>query len=133
MAQGPSHQSGVGSGSIGQTEGHPDQLVLSDWGGESRLLPVRAPHRNCVESSGPVKGRENPAAGETGEVVRDVREWEGVLLGDSVDFAVIDSPANLLAVLLGNRDQWEGPRENRPPPPLVVPTIGRSVVLTTPP
>ena len=110
MVQGPGHQPRVSSGSIGQTEGHPDELVLSEWGGESRLLPVGAPHRNRMKGPGPVKCRENPAAGEAGQVVSDVREWEGVLLGDGVEFAVVDGPANLLAVLLGNRDQWERPR-----------------------
>ena len=66
MAQGPSHQLGISSGCIGQTEWHPDELVLSEWGGESCLLPVRALHRNRVKSPGPIKGRENPATGETG-------------------------------------------------------------------
>ena len=105
----PSHQPGVGGGGIGQTEGHPDELVLSEWG-EGRLLSVRPPHRNGVKGFGPIKGREDPAAGDAGEVVRYVGQWEGVLLGDGVELAVVNSPANLLAVLLGNRDQREGPR-----------------------
>ena len=59
---------------------------------------------DSVECSGSVKRREDPATGEAGQVIGDIREREGILLGDGVELAVIDRPANLLAVLLGNRN-----------------------------
>ena len=110
MVQRPSHQPRVSSRSIGQAKGHPDELVLSKQRGERCLFSVRPSYRDSVEGSGSIKGGKDTAAGKAGQVVGDIRKREGILLGDGVKFPIVNGPANLLAVLLGNRDKRKRPR-----------------------
>ena len=57
-----------------------------------------------MEGSGAVEGREDAAASQTGQVVGDVGEWEGVLLRDRVQMAIVYCPSDLAGRLLQNRD-----------------------------
>ena len=63
-----------------------------------------------MEGPGSIEGREDLAACKSGQIVRDVEKREGVLLGHCVEFPVVDSPLDLLAVLLWNGDKRKRPR-----------------------
>ena len=110
VAQGFGYQPGVRGRGVGQTEGHPFELKLSKRGGEGCLLSVGSSHRNCVKCTSPIEGREDLTTCQSREVVGDIWEWVGVLLGDGVELPVVDCPSEFIAVLLRHRHKWEGPR-----------------------
>ena len=66
MAQGPGDQPRVRGRGVGQTEWHPDELILSKRRGERRLLSVCAPYRDSMEGPSSVESREDAATCKPG-------------------------------------------------------------------
>ena len=99
----------LGRRSVGKSERHLDELILTKWRREGGLLTISAPNRNGMKGSRAVEGREDLAAGQSGQVVRDVQQGECVLLRDGVQLPVIHSPTYLLAALLRDLNKGERP------------------------
>ena len=66
-----------------------------------------------MEGPSSIKGGEDAAPCKGRQIVGDVGKREGVLLSDSIEPPVIDSPTNFPAVHLWNWDKGEGPRRVR--------------------
>ena len=63
-----------------------------------------------MEGSSFIECGEDQAAGKARQVVGDIGEREGILLCDGVELPVVNGPADLLAILLGNGDKRERPQ-----------------------
>src|SRR3954465_2630416 len=84
------HGSLEGGWGIGRSKGHPEEFVMSIWGDKSRFGNGISPHTNLVIShEHVVDGKEVHFWGHIFQYIVDSRDWEGIMLGDGVELAVI--------------------------------------------